>query len=473
MDKFGKDLTEGSIPRHLLSLAVPMLLANLLSAGYGLVNAFWVGRFIGREAMGAIAVSFPVIFIYVGVAAGATVATTILVSQFYGARNYLMVTKTVSTSSVLAIILAVLSSVCGILFVDRILTVLGTPETIFPLASSYLRITFLGIPLMFLSLLVTSILRGAGDTRTPLYFMAAGLFLNTVLDPIMIMGIGPFPAMGLNGAAWATIISSFVSLSLGVIYLRRKGGVIAAGINRLKLDAGIAKLIFKIGFPSMIQQSALALGIAAVTSLVNSFGAAAAAGFGVAGRIDSLAFLPAQSMGLAVSAITGQNLGAGRYDRVQSIFKWAMLMTLAITLFFSIFFVTIPGMLLFPFTTDLDVIAIGETYLRIVGPATVFFAVMYVSNGIMNGAGHTMTTLIFTLVAVWGIRVPLAILLSRTSLGLTGIWVSYAIAFLVMMCISLLWYKSGRWKKVVIKHGDPLAQEAAVGVDVGAGESFL
>ena len=466
MKSFGKDLTTGSIPRHLLTLAVPMLLTNLLNVSYSLVNTIWVGRFIGSDAMGAIAVSFPVVFIFVGIASGATMATTILVSQFYGARNFSMVTKTVSTSFTLAFILSAVSCLSGILFVDKILILLGTPQSIFLLASSYLRISFLSFPFMFMSFMVTSILRGVGDTKTPLYFVGAGVLLNTVLDPLFILGIGPFPAMGLNGAAWASLISSFFALVLGIAYLKLRGNVLVSGINKLSIDIGITKLICKIGFPSMIQQSAIALGIAAVTSFVNSFGAAAAAGFGAANRIDSLAYLPAQSIGLAVSVIVGQNLGAGKTERVHSIFRWALLMTLSIAVFFSIFFITIPETLLLPFTTDLDVIAVGKSYLRIMGPATIFFAVMYVSNGVINGAGHTFTTLIFTLISVWGMRVPFAALLSNTSLGIKGIWVSYAIAFFVMMCVSLLWYRSGRWKKAVVKQDiGQLAETSINGVD--------
>jgi putative MATE family efflux protein len=451
-DKFGKNLAEGSIPRRLLSLAVPMLLANMLSTGYNIVDAIWIGRFVGKEAIGAVAVSFPVIFIFVGVAAGATMATTVLVSQFYGARNMPMVTRTIGTSFVISIALSLFFAVIGIFSVNGILRLLGTPDSVFPLALSYMRITFYSFPVLYMTFLVTSILRGVGDTKTPLYFMAIGFGLNAVLDPLMIIGIGPFPAMGLDGAAWATLISSSAALSIGLIYFWRKDSVLIKGVNLFGIDPRITGLIIKIGFPSMIQQSAIALGIAAVTSLVNSFGTAAIAAFGAGGRVDSLAFLPAQSIGLAVSAITGQNIGAGRYDRIPGIFKWGIIMTLSITLFFSVLFVSIPGILLTPFTADPDVIAIGSGYLRIAGPAIMFFAVMHVSNGIISGAGHTLTTLAFTLIAVWGIRIPSAVVMSKGSLGLNGVWLSFAVAFFITMCISLYWYRSGRWKKAVIRH---------------------
>jgi len=450
--QFGRDLTVGSIPRHLLSLAVPMLLANLIGTGYNIIDAIWIGRIVGKEAIGAVAVSFPVVFIFIGIADGATIATTVLVSQFYGARNFRMAAKAVGTSFALSAGLSVLLVVGGILSASEILRILGTPETVFPLAESYLRITFLGLPVLYMAFLVTSVLRGVGDTKTPLYFMAAGVAVNAVLDPLMIIGIGPFPKMGLDGAAWASLISSAIGLTLGIIYLRRKGSVLVTGVKWFSPDLYITKLIVKIGFPSMIQRSALAFGMATVTSFVNSFGASAIAAFGAGGRIDSVAFLPAQSIGLAVSAISGQNIGAGRYDRISGIFKWGVIMTLTITLFFSALFLAIPGILLTPFTTDPEVIEIGSRYLRIMGPSITFFAVMFVSNGVINGAGHTLTTLIFTLIAVWGIRVPLAAIMSKSSLGINGVWVSYSIGFFTTMCVSLIWYRSGRWKKPVIKH---------------------
>ncbi len=453
MKTIGRDLTEGSIPRHLLSLAIPMLIGNLLNTGYSIIDAMWIGRMVGREAIGAIAVSFPVVFLFVGVANGATLATTILVSQFFGAKNHTMVRRTVGTSFSLALILGVVSAAAGIMLSGSILKWLGTPESIMPLASSYLKIAFLGFPVMYLSFLVTSILRGVGDTRTPLYFMAAGVVINAVLDPLFIIGIGPLPRMGLDGAAWASIISAFAAVLLGTLYLNSKGSDFAFNPAKLSADKKVARLIFSIGLPSMIQQSAVSLGMVFIASFVNKFGAVAAAAYGAAGRIDSVAFLPAMSIGLSVSAITGQNLGAGKVDRVHSIFKWGLLMTASISLFLSIFFLSIPDLLLSIFTTDQEVIAIGRNYLRIVGPSTLFFAIMYVSNGVINGAGHTLTTLAFTICVLWGVRIPMAAFLSRTFLGIEGIWIAFAVGFFTIMCVSLSWYFSGRWKKPVVRAG--------------------
>ncbi len=447
----GRDLSEGSIPRHLLAVAMPMLLGNLLNTSYSIIDAIWIGRIVGTEAIGAVAVSFPITFLFVGVASGATMATTILISQYYGAKNYEEVSKTVGTSFGLSIILGVILSIAGILSADSILKLMGTPGAILPLASSYLKISYMGFTIIYLSFLVTSILRGMGDTKTPLLFMAAGVVINAILDPFMIIGIWPFPPLGLRGAAFASIISSGVSLVTGIVYLNRKKGIVTINIRGIiSFNRKITGLIFKIGFPSMIQQSAVSLGMAAVTSFVNKFGEKATAAFGAAGRIDSMAFLPAMSIGMAVSVIAGQNLGAGKKERVFETFRWGLLMTLCISAFFSVFFLSIPEIMMSMFTTDQEVISIGSTYLRIVGPSSLMFAVMFVSNGVINGAGHTMVTLMFTLLALWGIRVPSAAILSRSALGITGIWLSFTIGFAVIMTASLFYYRSGRWQKTVI-----------------------
>jgi putative MATE family efflux protein len=450
-NSIGRDLTSGSIPRHLLAVALPMLLGNFINTCYSIVDAIWIGRIAGTAAIGAIAVSFPVIFLFISVASGATMATTILISQYYGARNYKQVSKTVDTSFGVTIILAVIFSVLGILSVDHILVFMSTPWEILPLASSYMKISYMGFTAILLTFLVTSILRGVGDTRTPLFFMSLGVVVNAILDPLLIIGVGPLPTLGLDGAAIASIIAQAIALITGLIYLNSRKGIITVRLKKIFcLDGHITWLIAKIGFPSIVQQSAISLGMAAVTSFVNSFGETATAAFGAAGRIDSLAFLPAMSIGMSVSVIAGQNLGAGKNERVFRAFRWGIFMTLCISGFFSIFFLSIPGPLVSIFTTDKRVIEIGSTYLRIVGTSSIMFAVMQVSNGVINGAGHTMVTLIFTILAMWGIRVPFASILSKSPLGLTGIWFSFTIGFAVIMTASLIYYHSGRWQKAVI-----------------------
>ncbi len=450
-NKFGKDLTTGSIPKHLITFSLPMLLGNLLQTGYGIVNTVWVGNKVGPDAVAATAVSFPIVFILIALAAGATLATTILVSQFYGAKNYGMVEKVINNSFTISIIGGLLLTIVGILSSDWLLRLMGTPEEVFAMATSYLKITLAGFILLFMTFLISSILRGIGDTVTPLIFMGIGLVVNAVLDPLMIIGIGPFPRMGLDGAAYASLIAQFLALVMALIYLNRKNHIVAIKFNKLSLDRHLTLLLFKLGFPSMIQQSLISVGAFVVTGFVNSFGAAAIAAFGSAQRIENLAFMPAMSLSMAVSALTGQNLGAGKPERVKEIFRAGIIVTSVITLTLSAAIIAFPRIMLTMFVHEPDVLEIGIHYLRIVGASYIFFAIMFIGNGIINGSGHTMVTLAISAITLCFVRIPVSGLLSRTALGTDGIWLGIVFSSLTAMIISLLYYFSGRWKKEVIR----------------------
>jgi len=242
---------------------------------------------------------------------------------------------------------------------------------------------------------------------------------------------------------------------LAIIYLNKKNHIVAINPSKFILDTKLTLMLLKIGFPSIIQQCLVSIGSAFITSYINAFGAAATNAFGAASRIDQIAFMPAISMSMAVSALTGQNLGAKKPERVKEIFKWGVIMTSVITFAISLLAVTTPRLLMSIFGLKGIDLNIGITYLYFVGPCYIFFAIMFISNGIINGAGHTMTTMFFSLLSLWIVRIPLAGILSKTSLGLEGIWISISGSFFVVMTSSLIYYFSGRWKKAVIKHPIP------------------
>lgn len=271
--KFGNNLTTGSIPKHLFNFSMPMLLGNLLQTGYGIINTVWVGNMVGTNAVGATQVSFPIQFLLIALSTGATLATTILVSQYYGAGDHEMVEKVVNNSFSIALIFGVFLTIAGLLSCDFILHLMNTPDEIFPMASSYLKITLSGFILIFLMNLIASILRGIGDTRTPLIFMAVGLSINAVLDPLLIIGIGPFPKLGLDGAAYASLIAQAVGVSLMLAYLNRKKHFVSINLKKLALEKVLVLKILRIGFPSMIQQSLVSIGSAFIMGFVNNFGA--------------------------------------------------------------------------------------------------------------------------------------------------------------------------------------------------------
>jgi putative MATE family efflux protein len=461
--KFGKDLTVGSVPMHLLHFSIPMLLGNMIQSGYSIINMIWVGNIVGENGLGATAVSFPIMFILIGLAAGVTMATSVLVAQFYGAKDNERLKRVVDTSFAVCIVLSIVLTVILISLSDFLLKLMDTPPAIFSISSSYLKISLGGVILLYFMFTITSILRGIGDTMTPLWFMGIAVLTNAILDPFMIMGIFPFPRMGLNGAAWASIIAQAFGLTLAIIYLNRKKHLLSIGIRKLNFDKRITWLIFKIGLPSMIQQSLISIGQLFVTTYVNYFGAAAIAAFGAAGRIDMVATMPAIAIGMAATALTGQNLGARKPERVTEIFKWALIMGTTISGFVAVLTISFPRLILSMFIHHEPVLDIGVHYLRIVAPCYFVFALIFVSNGIVNGAGQTMVTMVFSLVSLWIVRVPLAAYLSRhTSLGMKGIWIAMAAGFIVTAGVSYLYYLSGRWRKAAGRILAPVEDAQAV-----------
>ncbi len=458
MDRsLGVDLTTGSIPRHLLSFSLPMLAGNLLHIGQNTINTIWVGHLVGENAVGAVGVSFPVTFILIGFALGMSMATTILVSQYYGAKDLSKVNQVINNSFSLALILGAVLSVVAVMSADSILRFMKTPSENFAMASSYLKITLSGFIIFYVAFIINSALRGIGDTMTPLLFMAVTIGLNAILDPFFIGGFGPFPHFGLKGAAWATVVSQTMGFGTAIVYLNRKNHLGAFHPKKLILNRPETVMLFKIGLPSIIQQLIVSMGSLLIATLVNTFGAAATNAFGAVTRVDMFAIMPAMSISMAVAALTGQNLGAGKPQRVKKVFQGGLLLISSITLFISLiaFFLSSLILTMFGLGNDARVMEIGINYLKIVGACYVVFSIGFVSNGVINGAGHTLVTMMFSFLSLWVFRIPLAWSLSRTGLGITGIWIGIALSFFGFSSVSLGYYLTGRWKKGLL---DPNTQ---------------
>jgi len=269
----------------------------------------------------------------------------------------------------------------------------------------------------------------------------------------LIFGWLGFPRLGLNGTVVANLISQLGTFVALAWHMRRKRHVAAPDWVRVHLDWPNTSLTLKIGVPSMAQQALVSLGMIFILGLVNRFGAHSAAAFGIAGRLDQLAFMPAMAIGMAVSTLAGQNIGAQRFDRVHQVFFWGLVVGCGITFLATLLALAIPEHLiqLFARNEDNDVVVIGAQYLRIIGLGYLLFAVMFVSNGVINGAGHTLATTLFTLMAFWAVRIPLATYLSVRLNDVRGVWYASLIGFVVGTIMSLTYYFSGRWRKSVRK----------------------
>ena len=445
------DFTEGSIPRHLIIFALPMFLGNLLQAFYNIIDSIWVGRFLGHQAFAAISVSFPVIFVLIALIIGITMGTTTLVGQYYGAKKNELVSKTISNSLLLLLVFGSIISLAGVIFSRRILLFINAPLDVLDMAADYLKIFSSGLLGMFLYNGISGILRGLGDSRTPLKFLFYATILNLILDPFFIFGLGPFPRLEVRGAALATIIAQGISALISLRYLFVTSGLVKIKSEFWKIDFKIVKLIFKIGLPAGLQHVFISLSSLLVSSIVNSFGSTIVAGFGAGATIDQFAFMPAMSLGMAVSSLVAQNLGAGKNERVQESVYWSSLITLIITLLISLAAFFIPQLLLFPFTTDPGVIAAGSRYLHYLSFAYIPMALMFTLGGVLRGAGDTFIAMLFTLISLWTIRIPLARYLSQIpTLGIEGVWIGIAVSPLIGLLLNYLYYRSQRWKKSII-----------------------
>lgn len=458
-----QDFTEGSIPRHLITFAIPMFIGNALQALYNTVDSIWVGRFLGTSGLGAVSVSFPVIFATVALATGIGMATTTLVAQHSGAKDMPMVRRAIGNSFIIMAGLGVLSGAVGVAFRVPLLRLINTPSELIDMAQSYLGIVLAGTVATFIYNLISAALRGLGDSRTPLLFLIYATVMNIVLDPLMIFGVWPFPRMGVAGAALATIVSQAFSGILGVIHMARIG-LIKWDRDEWRPDRRLLSQTFGIGLPAGIQQIIVSLGMLTLTSLVNSFGAVVTAAFGVGGRLDQFAFMPAMTVGLSVSALVGQNLGARKYDRVKEVVRASVRLTVAITAVVSLVAVGVPGILLGIFTSDPAVLAEGTAYLRTVGLAYIPYALMFTLSGILRGAGDTVPSMLISMITLWAVRIPLAVYLSRI-FGSRGIWMGLAASPVMGAALNYAYYLSGRWRTRVLTRESPVGEAVAASPD--------
>ncbi|HYF95866.1 MAG TPA: MATE family efflux transporter [Symbiobacteriaceae bacterium] len=456
-NRLQRDFTRGSIVEHLISFSLPMFAGSLLQATYSIVNSIWVGRFMGPGALGAVSISFPLIMALLSLVMGLTMATTTLVAQFRGAGNEPMVRRSVATSLSLLGVVGLALSATGVIFRYPLLGLVNPPEELKKMAADYFGIFMAGMVFMFLYNVLTAILRGLGDARTPLVFLIISTITNVVLDPLLIIGVGPFPKLGVAGAALATVFSQGLASLLLWRWVRRNTSLLPESRADWCPDFGIVKSVLRIGMPTGIQQTLVSFGMVAVTAVISSFGTTVVAAFGAASRFDNFGWLPAMNIGMAVTSMVGQNLGAGKLDRVRSTVRWSCVLAAGLTAVISVVAVLWPTILMVLFTDDQAVLLEGAKYLRIMGPTYIPFSLIFIFGGVMRGAGDTVPPMIFTIVALWLFRVPLAFWLSR-SMGSQGIWVGIAISAVVGLLLHWAYYATGRWRRKAVGYPTPAAE---------------
>ncbi|MFW6448114.1 MAG: MATE family efflux transporter [Halobacteriota archaeon] len=453
------DLTEGSLARPLFRLAWPIVAIQLLQVTYNVVDTFWLGR-LSADAVGAISLAFPMIFLLISFAGGFTAAGAILVAQYTGADSGRSAGAVAGQTFSFIGGLSVLIGAVGFLVTEEVLTLLpsqvDTAERVIPLAVAYVEIVFLGLPLMFGFFVFSSVMRGYGDTKTPMYVMVVSVGINILLDPFLIFGWGPFPHLGIEGAAIATILSRGVGAAIGIYIIFATPRGPTARLGDLAPDLDVVRDIVTLGVPSSIEQSTAALAMITIVAMVVTFAPPVVAAYGLGNRIISLVFLPAMGLGRATDAMVGQNLGADRPDRAQRATYLAATVAGGILLVLAVVAAVAPEPIVAVFMGEVEdaaaTIDLGSEYLRIRSVEFAFIGVFQVLLGAFRGAGNTKTAMVFSIIALWVTRVPLVYGLSfPLGWGATGLWVGMSMGSVVGGIIALAWFRRGTWREAYIE----------------------
>ncbi len=454
-----RDLTSGPEGRLVFTFAVPMLIGNLFQQFYNMVDSVVVGQFVGKEALAAVGVSFPILFLLVAMVMGMGMGASILLAQYYGAKNMDGVRRTVETTYLFLFWASLALTALGLAVGGGVLRLMRTPEEILPQAHLYLNILLAGLILMFGYNSLAAVLRGVGDSKTPLYFLIVATLANIVLDLLFVLVFH----WGVAGVAWATVLAQGLSFLLGVLYFRRPElSLLRIHLVGMRFDRQIFRRSIQIGLPSAVQQVLVALGMLALSRIVNSFGTTTIAAYTAGTRLETFATMPAMNFAMALSAFVGQNVGAGRLDRVRRGFLSTLWMSGGTALGLSAAVILFRSPLIRLFNADAGVAALGGRYLAIVGGAYVLFSTLFVTGGLLRGAGDTLTPMLVTLIALWVVRVPIATLLSRR-LGTDGIWLATPVGWAVGMILLLSWYAGGVWKRKALVMGASAARRQSHG----------
>ncbi|PBG30211.1 MATE family efflux transporter [Clostridioides difficile] len=443
-----KDLTTGHEGKSIFFFAMPMLIGSLFQQLYNTADSIIVGRFIGKEAMAAVSGANPIMFLLVAALMGVSLGFSILVSQFYGSGDLKKVKATIDTTYILLFIGSILISILGIVFGGPMLKLMNTPESVFAQSKLYLTIIFSGILFSAGYNSVSAILRGLGDSVTPLYFLIIATILNIVLDLTFIVVL----RMGVEGVALATIMAQAVSFIISIIYLNKKHEVLKFKIKGIVYDNKIFKDGLRLGLPSGVQQMLFSIGNMALQFLVNSYGTSAMAAFGAGLRIENFISLPIMNLGSAVSTFVAQNIGAGENERVKKGIRESIKMTLVLAVTVIALILLFRENLIALFNADKDVIKIGSSYLFIIGPFFLFIGTSFVLSSAMKGAGDSMFALISSIVSLWLGRLPASYMLSKF-FGTDGIWMGIPFGWTLGLIVTVIYYKKGHWKtKAIVNH---------------------
>jgi len=461
-----RSLTEGSIGHRLFMFAIPILVGNVLQSINGSVNSVWIGRYLGEAALTASSNANIVLFTVLATLFGASMAATILIGQYLGARQLRDAQRVVGTSTTFSFAVAVLMSCIGWFVCEPLLRAMSTPPEALALAVAYMRVIFLALPFMVLYIFATSVLRGAGDAKTPLYFLILSVALDIGLNPVFIFGVGPIPKMGIAGSAFATLLAQLISLIALIVYLYRIKHPLclhSGDAKLLKVDWSIVATLIGKGVPMALQMLVVSLSMILMMSLVNRFGIDTAAAFGACMQVWNYVQMPSFAIGMAVSSMVAQNIGAQKWDRVARTARVGVVYQLILTGSLVVLIEVCRRWALGLFLPHgSGALAIAEHLNLIVAWSFIFFGISLVLFGVVRANGAVVMPLVVLSITLLGIRFPLALTL-LDSWHADAIWWSFPTSSLVAVVMAILYYKYGGWRSVRLIHRAPPGAHGAAG----------
>ncbi|MEX0686369.1 MAG: MATE family efflux transporter [Balneolales bacterium] len=450
--KKSKKHTEGKIFHSLVVVAIPIILANILHTAYQLIDTFWLGR-LGANAVAAVSLSFPILFLILSLGLGLTLAGTVIVSQYKGAEDQRGVDFSSSQTVIVIFFISIFLAMIGYLSAEPLMRIIGADQEVLADSVAYFKVSSLGFVFLFIFFVFQSLMRGIGNVMLPLYIILVTVFLNLVLDPLFIYGYGIIPGYGVKGAAIASVITQGLSAFAAMYILWKGKSGIKIRWSYMNFNLAWTKRMFEMGIPASLEQSTRAAGMTMMVIIVTSFGSEVVAAYGIGARLLSLVIIPTLGLSIATTALVGQNIGANKIKRAEKIGNLSSNIA-----FWGLSGV---GVILFIFAEQLTaffvpdeprVIQDGAFFIRIMAPAFGFLGVQQILNGVFNGAGFTSASMLISILSLWIIRFPLAYILAyKTTLGYAGIWWAFPISNLIAATVAFIYYKLGYWKIRVFK----------------------
>ena len=447
MARMDLDMTEGNIWKHMLQFSIPMAIGLLFQQLYNTVDTLVVGQFVGQQAQAAVGSTGPIINTIVGFCAGLATGASVVISQRYGAHDEEGLSKAVHTTVALTFLVSFLATVLGQLIIDPMLRFMQTPEDVMPESSAYLSIYFAGISGILFYNLGSGILRAVGDSRRPLIFLIISALLNTVLDLLFVLAFG----MGVDGVAYATVLSQILSALLILFVLTKEKGTYGIRWRKLRVDRKSLSLILKLGLPSSIQAAVTSFSNVFVQSYINQFGSACMAGYGVYGKIDAFALIPVQSISMSSTTFVGQNWGAKKISRAREGVRTAIVMSLVSTAALGLMVFVLARTLMGFFSPEAEVIDYGVRFIQIVTPFYIAICFNQIYAGALRGVGDaTMPTVIMLASFVVFRQIYLAVT-KALGAGFIAVALAYPVGWILCSTLLIIRYSRSVLVKGIIR----------------------